>query len=73
MPEQLRGQGVGEKLLAVAEEEARKRGCVGAWLDTFNPLARKFYEKRGYALCGELTDNPRGHARFFLRKRFLSP
>jgi nicotinamidase-related amidase/GNAT superfamily N-acetyltransferase len=70
VPESLRGRGLGEKLLAMAEAEAKKRGAIGAWLDTFNPDARKFYEKRGYRLSGEVRDNPPGHARYFLTKRF---
>jgi len=70
VPKGLRGQGLGDRLLATAEAEGRKRGCIGAWLDTFNPDARRFYEKRGYALCGEITDNPPGHGRYFMRKRF---
>lgn len=67
--EPLRGMGMGSRLLAAAEAEARTRGCRGVWLDTFGFQARGFYEKRGYRLFGELGDFPAGYSRFFLEKR----
>jgi GNAT superfamily N-acetyltransferase len=66
--EQIRGQGQGRVLLASAEDEACRRGCQQAWLDTFSFQARGFYEKNGYVLFGELPDYPPGHQRYFLRK-----
>ena len=67
VPESLRGQGVGQRLMAQAEDEARRRGCHHAWVDTqFG--ARPFYEKLGYAVFGELPDYPPGFARSFLQK-----
>jgi GNAT superfamily N-acetyltransferase len=67
--EPLRGQGQGRALLAAAEEEARRKNCRQAWLDTFSFQARGFYEKQGYVLFGELSNYPPGHQRYFLRKR----
>ena len=64
----LRGQGFGGLLLAAAEDEARKRGCRHAFLDTFSFQARPFYEKHGYKIAGTLDDFPAGHQRFFLTK-----
>jgi hypothetical protein len=52
------------------EAEARARGCIGVWLDTLSFQARPFYEKHGYALFGSIEDQPPGHARHFLFKRF---
>lgn len=72
VPEELRGRGMGERLLAMAEEEALRRGCTSAWLDTFNPAAKAFYEKRGYRVFGTMTDYPNGHARHFMEKRFAT-
>src|SRR4028119_51788 len=70
VPEQLRGQGLGADLLGRAEAEARARGCIGAWLDTFSFQARGFYEKLGYKLAGTIPDHPRGGARYILAKRW---
>nr|WP_199047718.1 GNAT family N-acetyltransferase [Dyella sp. ASV24] len=70
VPESMRGQDVGTALLQRAEQMARERGCVGAWLDTFAFQARGFYEKLGYTVFGEIPDHPVGGARYFLHKRF---
>ncbi|MHC4598861.1 MAG: GNAT family N-acetyltransferase [Planctomycetota bacterium] len=67
--EDARGQGWGSKLLALAEEEAKKNGATHATLDTFSFQNPAFYEGRGYAVFGKLPDYPPGHTRFFLRKR----
>jgi GNAT superfamily N-acetyltransferase len=69
VPESLRGQGIGRKLMAIAEREALARGCRDAWLDTFGFQARGFYEKLGYLSFGELQDYPPGFSRIFLKKR----
>ena len=69
VPESLRGQGVGRELMQSAEREAIRRGCHGAWLDTFEFQARGFYEKLGYACFGELADYPVGYSRYFMKKR----
>lgn len=70
VPESLRGRGAGAALIATAEGTAIQRGCVGAWLDTFAFQARGFYERLGYTVFGELSDHPKGSARYFLSKRF---
>ncbi len=68
IPESLRGQGLGTKLLLQAEQEAIDRGCHGAWLDTFEFQARAFYERLGYACFGQIEDYPIGFSRFFMKK-----
>jgi GNAT superfamily N-acetyltransferase len=70
LPEDLRGGGLGARLIARLEAEARARGCIGAWVDTFSFQARPFYERQGYAVFGTIEDQPPGHARHFLFKRF---
>ncbi len=70
VPEALRSSGVGSQLLARAEEQARERGCIGAWLDTYSFQAPGFYEKLGYDLVGIIPDHPIGGARYFLMKRW---
>jgi GNAT superfamily N-acetyltransferase len=68
LPADLRGRGVGGRLLRAAEDYARARGCIGAYLDTFEFQALPFYEKQGYALFGTLDGYPPGYRQFFLRK-----
>jgi GNAT superfamily N-acetyltransferase len=72
VPASLRGNGIGTKLMAMAEQEALNRGCTGAWLDTFEFQARRFYEGIGYSCFGELQDYPPGYSRFFLKKTFTA-
>lgn len=69
VPDGLRGTGVGRDLMLRAEAEARVRGCIGIWLNTFSFQARGFYEKLGFTLIGQIDDYPVGHQRFFLQKR----
>ena len=68
IPDTLRGTGLAGNILAKAEEEARARGCRGAWIDTFNPQALRAYLRQGYEVFGELEDFPEGRTRSFLRK-----
>ncbi len=66
--EELRGRGYGQRLLELAEQEARQRGAKHAYLDTFSFQAPDFYKKSGYQVFGELHDFPAGHLRYFLVK-----
>jgi GNAT superfamily N-acetyltransferase len=73
VPEPLRGGGLGSALMALAEVEARHRGCCGSVVDTLSFQARRFYEKIGFTVFGELDDFPPGYSRLYLQKRFDSP
>jgi GNAT superfamily N-acetyltransferase len=64
-----RGQRLGSRLLAAAEETARARGCGSIVLDTHEFQAPGFYEKLGYALVGTTHDTPRGFRQFLFQKR----
>ncbi len=68
IPDTLRGTGLAGEILAKAEDEARTRGCRGAWIDTFSPLALRAYLRQGYEVFGELQDFPEGRTRSFLHK-----
>ena len=63
-----RGHGLAQQLMTSADDEARRRGCHSAWLDTFNPKALTLYHKLGFSDFGILDDCPMGHTRHFLRK-----
>jgi GNAT superfamily N-acetyltransferase len=63
-----RGEGLAAKMLTAAETGARARGCHGAWIDTFSPVALRTYQRAGYAPFGTLPDFPKGRSRTFLQK-----
>jgi GNAT superfamily N-acetyltransferase len=69
LPEALRRKGHGRKLMELAETEARKRGCIGMYLNTAVFQAPKFYPKLGFKVFGTVDDFPPGHKTFFLQKR----
>lgn len=70
IPENLRGQGLATRMLTMAEDEARKRGCIGAYIDTMNPDALGLYRKLGYGEIGRLDALSGGHIVTWLAKRF---
>jgi GNAT superfamily N-acetyltransferase len=71
IPEQSRGQGIGTRLMGMAEEVAREKGCIGIWLDTFDFQAPGFYERNGFSRFANLEDFPPGHTRFYYQKRLV--
>jgi GNAT superfamily N-acetyltransferase len=69
LPEGLRGRGLGTRVLALAEEEARRRGCTCAALMTLAFQAPGFYVKQGYELAARLECDPPGATRMLMTKR----
>ena len=67
--EDLRGRGLGARLLGKAEQEAARRGCREMQLDTHSYQAPGFYRRQGYQQIGELPGWPGEAAtRVFFRK-----
>ncbi len=66
----LRGKGVGAALVAFAEERIfREHPNVFLCVSSFNPAARRLYERLGYTAVGELPDFiVAGHSELLMRK-----
>ena len=72
VPEALRRQGLGTRLMRLAEDEALARGCRGALVDTFSFQARPFYERLGYRVYATIEDYPPGHCCYSMKKLLVS-
>ncbi len=63
-----RNKGLGTRLLNKVEQEAKKHDCHLVHLDTFDFQAKGFYLKNGYSVFGTLSNCPKGHKRYYLKK-----
>jgi GNAT superfamily N-acetyltransferase len=66
--EDIRGQGIGRRLMATAEEYAASRGRTHVHVDTLDFQAPLFYQHLGYTIWGELGPYGDGHTRYYLKK-----
>ena len=64
----LRDEGLGSRILEMAENESRNRGCKYSFVDTFNFQAPKFYEKHGYKEVFTLKKYPYTGERYYYTK-----
>ena len=71
LPEGLRRDRLGSRLLAMAEEEGRRRGCTRIALNTLAIQARGFYEKQGYETAATLDCDLPGITRYLMTKRLM--
>jgi GNAT superfamily N-acetyltransferase len=68
LPDELRGQNLGTRVMAEAEDEARRRGCRAVVLYTISFQAPGFYERLGYRVFGKVDCDPPGTSRNFMVK-----
>src|SRR5271169_536937 len=69
LPENLRRYRLGSRLLAMAEEEARNRGCSRITLNTLEIQAQGFYLKQGFGTAATLACDPPGVTRYVMTKK----
>ena len=67
--EDRRGAGIGEQIMALAEEEGIKQGAVYSTLDTFDFQTEGFYQKCGYERIGVIPAYLGKYDRIFMRKK----
>ena len=69
LPDGLRRDRIGSRLLRMAEEEGRRRGCSRVTLNTLEIQAPGFYLKQGYEMAAKLDCPPPGVARYVMTKK----
>ena len=67
----LRGQGLGKRLMELAEDFARDQRLQGIWLWTQSWQAKGFYTHLGYEEFARFENCPQGHTRIGFRKRLV--
>ena len=69
VPANMRGKGLGTRLMQAIEDEARARVCRHILLETHSFQAPAFYRGLGFELVGRIDEYPRGHGFLTLIKR----
>jgi GNAT superfamily N-acetyltransferase len=72
LPESLRKQGLGTRIIKAAEDEGRRRGCSRALLTTLSFQAPGFYKRQGWEVLAELEGEPPAPSRFLMTKRLVN-
>ena len=66
LPEHLRRVRIGSRVLAMAEEEGRRRGCTRIALTTLSIEAPGFDKKQGYDIVATIDCEPPGLTRYYM-------
>ena len=66
--EDLRGKGIGSKILDQAEKEALVRNCTYSFVNTYQFQAPDFYKKHGYQEVFTLKEYPYSGKRYYFTK-----
>ena len=69
LPEDRRRARIGSRVLAMAEEEGRRRGCSRIALTTLSIEAPGFYRKQGYQVAATIDCEPPGLRRYYMMKK----
>ena len=70
LPEHLRRVRIGSRVLAMAEEEGRRRGCTRIALTTLSIEAPGFFKKKqGYDIVATIDCEPPGLTRYYMIRR----
>jgi GNAT superfamily N-acetyltransferase len=69
LPENLRRARIGSRVLAMAEEEGRRRGCTQIALTTLSVKAPGFYQKQGCDVAATIECDPPGLTRYYMMKK----
>ena len=69
LPEDWRRARIGSRVLAMAEEEGRRRGCTRIALTTLSIEAPGFYLKQGYDVAATIDCEPPGLTRYYMVKK----
>ncbi|OLF58435.1 GNAT family N-acetyltransferase [Aeromonas veronii] len=65
-----RTTGLGRRLMELAEDEAKKRGCLAAQVDTLSFQGPAFYGKLGFEEVGKISGVSESPDRYFLMKKY---
>ena len=66
-----RNQGIGKKLVKMAESEAIKQKCIGIYLYTYSFQNPKFYEHLGFSEFGSLDKFAKDHRKQYMLKTLV--
>ena len=69
LPEDWRRGRIGSRVLKMAEEEAKRRGCSRITLNSLEIQAPGFYLKQGYTMAAKLDCDPPGVTRYVMTKK----
>jgi GNAT superfamily N-acetyltransferase len=69
LPENLRHARIGSRVLAMAEQEERRRGCTRIALTTLSVQAPGFYKKQGCDVAATIDCDPPGLTRYYMMKK----
>ncbi|MBT6539175.1 MAG: GNAT family N-acetyltransferase [Francisellaceae bacterium] len=66
--ENYRKKGIGSKLIAMVDTEAKSKSISKLFVDTYAFQAQEFYKKHGFKVIGTVPEYLLGHDRIFMRK-----